>query len=284
MIAFSVDTSACLSCGACVKDCVGHALTMHDGHPAMLHEENCIGCRHCLAVCPVGAVSVLGHTAADCLPLDGAFPGPDSLTALVRGRRSCRQYRQEDVDRVTLDQIFAAAQYAPTGVNARKLWICTLDTLTSQQAFREEVYARLAELDAAGAIPDDRRAQVFRAAPRLWREKQVDVLFRMAPHCLIVANAKDAPCATQDPIIYLSYFELLAHSWGLGTTWCGLLYWCITLFLPDAMQRLGMPDGYELSYCMLYGKPAVHYPRSVALPAAEVHRVQWATRQEVVRF
>ena len=207
MIAFSVDTSACLSCGACVKDCVGHALTMHDGHPAMLHEENCIGCRHCLAVCPVGAVSVLGHTAADCLPLDGAFPGPDSLTALVRGRRSCRQYRQEDVDRVTLDQIFAAAQYAPTGVNARKLWICTLDTLTSQQAFREEVYARLAELDAAGAIPDDRRAQVFRAAPRLWREKQVDVLFRMAPHCLIVANAKDAPCATQDPIIYLSYAE-----------------------------------------------------------------------------
>lgn len=278
MIAFSVDTSTCLSCGACVKDCVGQALTMHNGYPAMSREENCIGCQHCLAVCPVGAVSVLGRTPADCLPLEGALPGPDTMTALVRGRRSCRQYRQEDVDRATLDQLFTAAQYAPTGVNARKLWICTLDTLTSLQAFREEVYVRLAELDAAGAIPDDRRAQVFRAAPRLWREKQVDVLFRTAPHCVIVANAKDAPCPTQDPIIYLSYFELLAQSWGLGTTWCGLLYWCITLFLPDVMQRLGMPDGYELSYCMLYGKPAVHYPRSVALPAPDVHRVQWAGR------
>lgn len=59
MIAFSVDTSTCLSCGACVKDCVGQALTMHDGYPAMLHEENCIGCQHCLAVCPAGAVSIL---------------------------------------------------------------------------------------------------------------------------------------------------------------------------------------------------------------------------------
>lgn len=48
--------------------------------------------------------------------------------------------------------------------------------------------------------------------------------------------------------------------------------------MPDVMQRLGMPEGYELSYCMLYGKPAIHYPRSVALPAPDVHRVQWAGR------
>lgn len=278
MIAFSVDASACLSCGACVKDCVGHALTMHNGHPAMLHEENCIGCQHCLAICPVGAVSVLGHTAADCLPLDGTFPHPGSLAALMRGRRSIRQYLQEDVKREALDRLFNAAQYAPTGVNARKLWVCTLGTQTSLRNFREEVYARLAELDAAGSLPEDRRAQVFRAAPRLWREKQVDVLFRGAPHCVIVANDKNAPCALQDPLIYLSYFELLAQSAGLGTTWCGLLYWCITLFLPDVMQRLGMPEGYELSYCMLYGKPAVRYPRSVALPAPDVHHVQWAGR------
>lgn len=275
MIDFSVDTSACLSCGVCVKDCVGQALTMHNGHPAMSREENCIGCRHCLAVCPAGAVSIFGRGSGDCLPLANALPSPQALTALVRGRRSCRQYRQEDADRATLDALFAAADYAPTGVNARKLWVGTLDTLEAMRAFREEVYARLAELDAQGAIPDDRRAQVFRAAPRLWREKGVDVLFRGAPHGVLVANAKDAPCFTQDPIIYLSYFELLAHAHGLGTTWCGLLYWCITLFMPDVLQRMGMPEGHELGYCMLYGNPAVNYPRSIVLPAPRVTHIRW---------
>lgn len=275
MIDFSVDTSACLSCGACVKDCVGQALSMHNDFPVMLKEENCIGCQHCLAVCPVGAVSIFGHGSRDCLPLADALPSPQALTALVRGRRSCRQYRQEDVERRTLGKLFAAADYAPTGVNARKLWVGTLDTLEAMRAFREDVYARLAALDAQGAIPEDRRAQVFRAAPRLWREKGADVLFRGAPHCAIVANAKDAPCAVQDPVIYLAYFELLAQSHGLGTTWCGLLYWCISLFMPDVLQRMGMPEGHELSYCMLYGYPAVRYPRSIALPAPRVTHIRW---------
>lgn len=275
MIDFSVDTSACLSCGACVKDCVGQALIMNNGYPAMNREENCIGCQHCLAICPAGAVSLFGRGAGDCLPLADALPSPQALTALVRGRRSCRQYRQEDVDRATLEKLFAAADYAPTGVNARKLWVGTLDTLEAMRAFREEVYARLAELDAQGAIPDDRRAQVFRAAPRLWREKGVDVLFRGAPHCVIVANAGDAPCVPQDPVIYLAYFELLAQSHGLGTTWCGLLYWCITLFMPDVLQRMGMPEGHELSYCMLYGNPAVRYPRTIVLPAPAVTHIRW---------
>ena len=30
----------------------------------------------------------------------------------------------------------------------------------------------------------------------------------------------------------------MAQSAGLGTVWCGLLYWCLRLVLPDLLPRL----------------------------------------------
>ena len=274
MSTFSVDTARCIGCGRCVQDCIGHCLGMPEGHAVMLHEERCIGCQHCLAVCPTGAVSMLGHGAEQCLPLAGALPRPESMVALVRGRRSVRRYAQDNVDRQTLTALFNACNYAPTGVNARQLWVGTIDDIEVMNAFRAEVYQRLDELLARGAIPDDPRTRQFRAAPRLWKERGQDMLFHTAPHCVVVSNAADAPCGPQDPLIYLSYFELLAQSYGLGTTWCGLLYWCFRLFVPDMLARFGMPEGHELGYCMLFGLPDVHYPRSIALPDAVVHRVR----------
>lgn len=279
MTSFAVDATRCIGCGRCVEDCIGHCLGLPDGVAVMLHEERCIGCQHCLAVCPTGAVSMLGHTAQDCLPLDGAFPSAESMEALVRGRRSVRRYAQCNADRATLTRLFNACNYAPTGVNARQLWVGTIDDIAVMTAFREELYRRMGELLEQGAIPDEPRTRIFRMAPVLWKERGQDVLLRTAPHVVVVSNAATAPCVPQDPLIYLSYFELLAHSYGLATTWCGLLYWCFRLFVPDMLTRLGMPDGHELGYCMLYGLPDVRYPRSIALPDAEVHRVtSWQER------
>lgn len=88
----------------------------------------------------------------------------------------------------------------------------------------------------------------------------------------------DAPCREQDSLIYLSYFELMAQSAGLGTVWCGLLYWCLRLVLPELLPRLGIPETHELGYAMLFGSPAVHYMRTAEHGPAEIHRVVWSGR------
>lgn len=169
------------------------------------------------------------------------------------------------------------AAHAPTGVNARRLWVTVIDDSASMNAFRQEVYERLEKLTRENRMPENPRRQFFSRAPELWRKGQ-DPIFRHAPHCLLVSNAKDAPCQEQDSLIYLSYFELMAQSGGLGTVWCGLLYWCLRLVLPELLPRLGIPATHELGYAMLFGSPAVRYQRTVERGKADIHRLRWPAR------
>ena len=270
---FTLDSQACIGCGLCAGDCLPGALHMQDGRPVLAAPERCMRCLHCLAVCPVGAVSMLGHSPQASQPLTG-WPTPDSLEQLIKGRRSARQYRQENVAPPLLRRLLDVADHAPTGVCARQLHVAVIDDMAVLAALREEVYTRLEALTTQGQLPDNPRIHYFAAAARLWKEGN-DMIFRSAPHAVIVSNAKDAPCKEQDPLIYLSYFELMAQSLGLGTVWCGLLYWVLQL-MPDLVPRLGIPDSHEVGYAMLLGYPALQYQRTVERGPADIHRVVWS--------
>ena len=69
--------------------------------------------------------------------------------------------------------------------------------------------------------------------------------------------------------------ELYAQSLGLSTTWCGLLYWCLQLMLPELLPELGLPETHSFQYAMLLGEPAIRYARTVEYGPATVHRIQW---------
>lgn len=224
---------------------------------------------------PTGAISVDGHNPDASRRILNAWPQPEQLENLIKGRRSVRQYRPENVDPALLQQVLDVSAHAPTGVNARKLWVGVMDDMDRMQAFREDVYARLADKALHNALPQCRRTAFFAAAPRLWKEQGIDGIFRGAPHFVLVGNAKDAPCQEQDPLIYLSYMELYAQSLGLGTTWCGLLYWCLQLMLPELLPELGLPETHSFQYAMLLGEPAIRYARTVEYGPATVHRIQW---------
>lgn len=278
MLDFSVDKALCVSCGACARACLPHVIRIREHYPVIAHEDLCMRCQHCLAVCPTGAVSVLGRKPTESLPLKDNLPAPEALDALVKGRRSVRQYKNKNVESALLRQVLDVASHAPTGGNARKLLVTVIDDRKDMDAFRQEVYARLEELAESDRMPDMPRRPFFMAAGRRWRRERADPIFRHAPHCLLASNAKDAVCVEQDPLIYLSYFELLAQTRGLGTLWCGLLYWCLQLALPEFLPRLGIPEGYRLGYAMLFGYPAVSYLRTVERGPAQVRKVTWPGR------
>ena len=277
MLHFSVDAKACVSCGLCAADCLPQVIRMAGQYPTIPNEEHCMRCLHCLAVCPTGAISILGHSPEKSEPLRNNLPAPDQVAALMKGRRSVRAYKQENVEPTLLRRVLDVAAHAPTGVNARRLWVTVIDDIASMNAFRQEVYERLENLARESRMPENPRRRFFSHAPELWR-KGLDPIFRNAPHCVLVSNARDAPCREQDSLIYLSYFELMAQSAGLGTVWCGLLYWCLRLMLPDQIPRLGIPESHELGYAMLFGSPAVRYQRTVERGQADIHRLIWPPR------
>ena len=88
-----------------------------------------------------------------------------------------------------------------------------------------------------------------------------DVIYRGAPHMIVAATPKNAPCAEADPWIALSYFDLLVQSYGLGSCWCGFAVhafkWNRTL-----RKRLNLPKGYKIAAVLLFGKPDVNYHRA----------------------
>jgi len=88
-----------------------------------------------------------------------------------------------------------------------------------------------------------------------------DFVFRGAPHMIVVATPKNAPCGKFDCSIALTQFDLYAQSLGVATCWCGFAYYAFTLN-RGMRNLLQLPKGYRVGAVMLFGPPAVTYPRA----------------------
>jgi len=191
MLQFVVDDAKCTRCNQCVLDCPSRIIERTgDAVPFIRpeNEERCIQCQHCLAVCPPAAVSIFRRDPARSLPLTaGSFPDVEQMITLVRGRRSVRRYRDENVDPALLRRLLAALSNAASGVNRRALTFSVIDDKAVMHRFRLKAINGLAEAGKAGRIPE-RFAYLMQAVPA-WFEEGVDMIFRGAPHLLVVSAA-----------------------------------------------------------------------------------------------
>lgn len=273
MLNFIIDRQACTGCGQCTEDCPAQIIAMEDGHPGIAPEKEtlCYRCQHCLAVCPTGAVSLLGLDPAQSLALPGNQPDPEQLEMLIRGRRSVRHYLPENIEPALLQRILEVAWYAPTAINAKQVRFTVVADREKMAAFRAELMAGLGRLVRAGALPEG--MGFFSGIVAAWEENNIDVIFRGAPHLLVASAPQGGPAPIADCLIALSYFELFARSLGVGTVWAGLAKWAINDLLPETRERLGIPEDHLIGYAMAFGKPAVHYARTVQRGKPTVHFV-----------
>lgn len=260
---FHVDPAKCIRCGECVNECPVNILVIGDTVPFVAdgRSGDCIGCQHCLAVCPEGAVSVLGLKPEDSYQLDGTeMPSYLQLDRLLRGRRSVRRYLDEDVDSTVIGKLLQTAYHAPSGRNDRRLSFSVIDRREVMNRFREQTYDGLSELVKNNELPAG--YEFFVDIVNGWTMYQVDVLFRWAPHLVVATAPIDSPSAEVDTIIALGHFEIAAQGLGLGTLWNGLAKMSISL-LPKLKIPLKVPDQTLIGFTMSFGKPEVSYARSV---------------------
>ena len=269
---FTVSESKCTQCDACIGDCPAGIIIREGTVPTIKPESEgaCIECQHCLAVCPTGAVSIFGRNAENSMPLTTeALPSLRQLELLLRGRRSVRHFREDNVSRDLIDRLLATVANSPTGCNDRNLIFSVIDDRAEINLLIERLVASLESKIASGETVHEFLANAVAA----YRENGTDVLFRGAPHLLIVSTGDKATCPQEDIHIALAYFELLAHRAGLGATWCGMLKFTIET-LPELRPILGLgPE--TLFYAILFGHPTVHYARTVQRDdAAVVKRIK----------
>jgi nitroreductase/NAD-dependent dihydropyrimidine dehydrogenase PreA subunit len=273
MLNFTINQQTCTRCGECVADCPARIIAMEEGVPTILPEKeaNCYRCQHCLMICPTGAVSILGLKPADSRPLPGNLPDPNAVETLIKGRRSVRRYKPENIDPKLMQRLLDVAWHAPTGMNSRDVLFTVVDDREKLAGLRDTVMAGLARLVREERLPEG--MEFFADFVRVWEEKGADILFRGAPHLLITSAPHTAASPVPDCLIALSYFELFAQSMGVGTVWNGLAKWAINDLLPEIRQQLGIPEDHIMGYAMSFGLPAVTFHRTVQHGPANVHRV-----------
>ncbi|RJX36045.1 MAG: 4Fe-4S dicluster domain-containing protein [Desulfurivibrio sp.] len=272
MIQFRVDEERCIQCGECEVECPAGVITL-DEFPKITDEQACIQCQHCLAVCPTAAISILGKNPDESEPLAGNMPDPARLGTLIKGRRTIRRYKEEELPPELIDELLDIACHAPTGVNARGVLFSVVKERAVMNSLRAEVMARLAGLKDAGQLPEGFIGQYLGRAVKAWQESGKDIIFRGAPHLLVTSAPQDAPCPVQDTHIALTTFQLMAHARGVGTVWDGLFMMVLSL-CPDLIPRLGIPEEHTLGYAMAFGRPAVEFHRTVQHGPARVNVVR----------
>ena len=256
----SVDPSKCTRCGRCIADCIVQVIHMDaNGLPSVPEkaEQHCIGCQHCLAVCPAGALTCDGHAPEHCFPA-GPLPDESRMMNLIRQRRSVRNYKKENLPPEVMTKLLDSLRWIPTGCNDHRLAFTVIDDRAKMEPFRAKMLAITRFLIKSGIMrivyPGYKRFESAMLGGR-------DFVFRGAPHMIVAASPKDAPCRKFDAAIALTQFDLYAQSLGVATCWCGFAYYAFTLN-RGMRSLLHLPKGYRVGAVMLFGPPAVEYPRA----------------------
>ena len=252
---FVVDEEKCIHCGLCINECIEHAIAFDDNKfPKMYNSQMCINCQHCFAVCPVGAISF--NSKCSSLADNISIYNSIDLLNLIKSRRSDRHFKDENIDNIKLTKLKDMLKWVPTGCNFHKLQFSFIDDISVMNDFRDKVNKKLkSEIESNEDLT--KKFGIFKSD--ILRGE--DLIFRGAPHILVVSNDKNAPCSIEDGIIALSYFELYAQSLGLGTCWCGFMK-AIVNFFPEFINYLEIPDNYNFCYAILFGEKTVKFART----------------------
>lgn len=254
-----IDRNRCSGCGACVRDCVTHVLTKgEDGVPTVRPEDEpfCLNCQHCLAVCARGAVTCNG-VGFEATTAPEPIPDGRSAAALVRQRRSVRQWRDEPIPDEVWTRLVDSLAWMPTGCNDHRLHFTLVRDKAKMDWFRDEMSRKLKRIVRSGVL------KLFYPGFRRYMDEVMrgdDLIFRNAPCMIVASTPKNAPCREADPWIALSYFDLLAQANKLGTCWSGFAVHAFK-WIGRLRRELKLPKGFKVGAVLLFGPPALAYPR-----------------------
>ncbi|HAH57147.1 MAG: nitroreductase family protein [Lentimicrobiaceae bacterium] len=240
----SVNADECNACGLCVNICGDLSLKMENGVARKSETAifGCIGCGHCMAVCPTGAIEIHGReiSPADIfdLPAKESAATYEQVISLFERRRSIRTFKDQDVEAEVIEKILKAAKTAPMGLPPSDVHVMVLKGKEQTRAFAKDFcdYLETMKWFVSGWFLTLMRPfwgkandemfkgfvrPLFKIYPGKMREN-INVVNYDAPLLMYFYGSPYTDPA--DPIIAATYAMTAAESLGLGTCMLGAVH------------------------------------------------------------
>jgi len=290
-----IDKQTCTVCGLCVSVCKDFSLIKTNGsiainpHPVF----GCIGCGHCMAICPTGSIKVTGRETGPGdifdLPEKAQITNYPGLLGLMQIRRSIREFGKQSVPDRLVDQILEAAATAPMGLPPTDVNVLVINGLEKTRAFAHDFCELLRKmkwlvspvaLTIMRPIWGKETTSVFKDFVKpLVRvmtendEKSINVLTYDAPLSMYFYASPFSDPA--DPIIAATYAMLTAESLGLGTCMIGSVHPMIQQGKYARVFRKKWNIRYKSreGLIVLFGYPEVKYNKGIRRSFANIDRI-----------
>lgn len=272
-----VNTDKCIGCTLCKQDCIVSDIEMVDGK-SYIRNKTCIKCGHCIAICPVKAISCDDEKE---YAMDEVMEyekekfdiDPETLMNFMKFRRSVRLFKEDDVEEEKIQKIIEAGKYTQTASNIQDVsYVIVKEKL---QEVRKMVLETLNAM-ADKMLADENTKKQFITYAYMWKQMYQDFLenpngedklFFKAPVLLVVKANRMINGA-----LAASKMELMVNALGLGTYFSGFLERALSVN-PKIAELLKVEEGEQFVSCMLIGYPRVKYKRTVPRKDVKITRI-----------
>jgi len=273
----TISLENCTKCLLCVRDCPSDAIDIEQG----TINDSCIHCGHCVAICPE---STIFPDEGDINKLQDLKISSADFQALSASIRTCRSYKDKDVDEETLRLLIENMKHYPSASNARPIEITIVRTKEEIQKLNDRTAKNL--IDTLRIFTSPLLMSILQVLapkldlPRLNNYKKQFIAKHLPGSSLVCHHAPavmifHAPVtkysmAAADANIWATYTSIYASTLGLGT--------CFNGFIVSAMSRrktmrkeFKLPAGHQVYASLLIGHPKVKYKNETgrAMPKAK---------------
>lgn len=242
-----VNIEQCVGCALCKRDCPVNNIIIMD-KKAVIENQDCIKCGHCVAICPKAAISINGYDHEPLEYQQQVTLDAEQLMQAIKSRRTIRHFTEQEIPNEIIEQIIEAGRFTPTAENKQNI---------SYTVLRQEI--NVFEQKAGSFM----RMLLSLARPFVKKLRNVTIdeqfLFKNAPCVILVVY--NGRLGKENGLLAAANMALMAEAHGLGVLYSGF-FTIMANYLWGMKKSLGIKSKEKVAMTLVLGYPNVKYYRT----------------------